>query len=122
MKLAAKFYGPFQVLKRIGEATYRLELPTGSRVHPVFHVSLLKQQVSSKTTAGTAIPEYESEHQALQPQAALDYRGNANNMEVLIHWQGFSPTDATWESISILHERFPEFVLEDKDPRNGGGM
>lgn len=121
MKLAAKFYGPFQVLKRIGEAAYRLELPTG-RVHPVLHVSLLKQQVSSKTTTSTAIPEYESEHQALQPQSALDYRGKANNMEVLIHWQGFSPADATWESISISHERFPEFVPEDKDPLNGGGM
>jgi hypothetical protein len=75
MKLAAKFYGPYQVLERIGEVAHQLELPTSSRLHQIFHLSLLKQQVSSRTTTSTAIPEYASEHQALQ--AALDFHGNA---------------------------------------------
>jgi hypothetical protein len=38
-KLAMKFFGPYKILDRIGAATYRLELPTNSQVHPVFHVS-----------------------------------------------------------------------------------
>ena len=37
-KLAPRYFGPFRVEARIGEAAYRLKLPHGSRIHLVFHV------------------------------------------------------------------------------------
>ncbi|XP_058733354.1 uncharacterized protein LOC131604963 [Vicia villosa] len=41
-KLAKCFFGPFKIIKRVGEVAYMLDLPSSSQVHPVIDVSLLK--------------------------------------------------------------------------------
>lgn len=53
LKLTARYYGPFQIVVRIGRVMFKLQLPEGSKVHLVFHVSLLKK---SRPVAVQAIP------------------------------------------------------------------
>lgn len=41
-KRAKCYYGPFKVIERMGVVSYKLLLLEGSRIHLVFHCSLLK--------------------------------------------------------------------------------
>jgi hypothetical protein len=49
-KLKPKFYGPYKIMHRVGEVAYELELPEGSKIHNMFHVSCLKKVLHIKIT------------------------------------------------------------------------
>ncbi|XP_048231323.1 uncharacterized protein LOC125370332 [Ricinus communis] len=45
-KLAPRYMGPFEIIDRIGEVAYKLDLPPNfSHVHPVFHISMLRKYI-----------------------------------------------------------------------------
>jgi hypothetical protein len=49
-------------------------------------------------------------------------RNNQAATQVLIHWEGLPPADATWEFTDELKLRFPTFNLEDKVGFEGGQL
>jgi hypothetical protein len=110
-KLAPKFYGPYTVLKRVGQVAYQLALPSHSKLHPVFHVSCLKKVIETKCQIQTNLPELDEEGSIwLQPQVVLDQRERRLRQraikEVLIKSKDTTPADATWEPTTIL-QQFP---------------
>jgi hypothetical protein len=89
-KLNQKFYGPFEILQKIGTCAYRLNLPAGSTIHPVFHVSLLKARIGHDQLVSQALPLFENQTETLQlPQKILARRmikrNNTALAQVLIH-------------------------------------
>jgi hypothetical protein len=55
------------------------------------------------------------------PQAVLEIRIKNMKPELLIHWQGLTPTEATWEEEDMIKAQFPEFFLEDTEVVKGEG-
>lgn len=116
-KLNPKFFGPFEVLKKIGTCAYRLNLPAGSSIHPVFHVSLLKARVGKDQAISPTLPLIGSPQEGLQvPQTIVARRmvkkRNSAVTQILVQWRGQEIDDATWEEYSEMAKRYPDFILE----------
>ena len=45
-KHAWRYYGPYKVVKRVGNFSYRLELPNTCSIHPILYVSQLKKELT----------------------------------------------------------------------------
>uniref|UniRef100_M1AIM5 Retrotransposon protein n=1 Tax=Solanum tuberosum TaxID=4113 RepID=M1AIM5_SOLTU len=100
LKLSSKYYGPYLVINRIGLVAYKLALPPSSKVHPVFHVSLLKKKVGSRVVVQSTLPMTNVEGQFLvKPVAILQrqlvQRENSVAIKLLIQWSNLPPEDAT---------------------------
>ncbi|PRQ41877.1 putative nucleotidyltransferase, Ribonuclease H [Rosa chinensis] len=113
-KLSPKYFGPYQVIEKIGKVAYKLELPASARVHPVFHVSLLKKKLgSSVVPSPTLPPSFDSNKSNWVPakvlQRALFKKGNKPEVRWLIQWKNGSEDDATWECAEEFQKRFPDF-------------
>jgi hypothetical protein len=108
-KLLFKYYGPYEVLERIGTVAYRLALPETSRIHPVIHVSQLKKAIGADTQVQNRLP---SPLDVLQVpvrilQRRLRQQGAMAVSQVLVQWSGQPEILATWEDSDELKQRFP---------------
>ncbi|KFY86131.1 hypothetical protein V498_07592 [Pseudogymnoascus sp. VKM F-4517 (FW-2822)] len=109
-KLDFKKLGPFRILKKVSPVNYRLQLPKNSRLHPVFHVSLLEPARGNAPIATDTELQPENEIIEYEVEAILDKRLVGRREEFLIKWKGYEPTDNSWESRGNLS--CPELLAE----------
>uniref|UniRef100_A0A803K5R9 Gypsy retrotransposon integrase-like protein 1 n=1 Tax=Xenopus tropicalis TaxID=8364 RepID=A0A803K5R9_XENTR len=118
-KLGQRFMGPFPILEQINSVTFKLKLPTNLRIHPVFHVSLLKKVVENPFPGRIGAPPEPVTVQGVEEfevQAILDSRYRRGRLQYLVQWKGYTPEDNSWESstnvhapqlIRAFHKKFP---------------
>jgi hypothetical protein len=114
-KLAYKYFGPYKILDKVGQVSYRLELPEGTKVHNVFHVSQLKEFRPDYTPVFAELPKLPLlDSTETAPERILDRRlvkkGNAALPQMLIKWKHLPEDAATWEDWDTLKARFPEVL------------
>lgn len=129
-KLATKYYGPYQIIKKIGMVAYKLQLPATSKIHATFHVSLLKKHYgpSPIATDDTLPQTFDTTGSVMEkvPEKVLEVRSvkqrNAAVVHWLVQWAQQPREDATWESATDIIRKFLQFDPWGQGYLNGGSI
>ncbi|KAI0530941.1 hypothetical protein KFK09_000489 [Dendrobium nobile] len=115
-KLAPRYFGPFEVIEKIGVVAYRLKLPPSETIHPVFHVSQLRRVIGDHIAIPELPPTLTEELEViLEPLELKGVRQKEDETkEVLIQWKNLPDYEATWEPYEMVKQHFSDFHLEDK--------
>ena len=108
-KFMPRWIGPFPVVKMIGEAAVKLQLPDGYRMHDVFHVSLIKPYRARNVAQPSSEPtEWVVDGDMVSPswqvELILLHRGKGSRLEYLVKWAGLDAAHNSWERASDLLE------------------
>jgi hypothetical protein len=102
-KLKPRFYGPYRVIRRVGEVAYELELPEGSKIHNVFHISCLTKAVGKHVTIFEELPPLDEEGQLeLIPEEVLEHRERMLTTSLKILTTSNNPQDSSPSSLFHL--------------------
>ena len=109
-KFKARFIGPFLIEKKISSQAYKLKLPATMKVHPVFHISLLREYHSDNPQQDprddfpvTGEKDYGDDF--FHVEEILDHKvapfplryQKGPALLFKIRWYGYGPKDDTWE-------------------------
>jgi len=97
-KLGPKYFGPFQVVDKIGPVAYKLNLPESSQIHPTIHVFQLKAFVGTLPSQ-PFIPNWLQGTNTTDSKVPIKVlarkmvkRRNASAMQYLVQWDGYLRT------------------------------
>ncbi|GJW06331.1 putative nucleotidyltransferase, ribonuclease H [Tanacetum coccineum] len=117
-KLSPRFIGPFEILERIGEVSYRLALPPQlSHVHDVFHVSLLRgYHYHPLHVASYPFDQIQPDMSlSEEPESILDRQERVMRNKVIpfvkILWKNHPEREATWETEESMRASYPHFFV-----------
>ncbi|GJZ29754.1 putative reverse transcriptase domain-containing protein [Tanacetum coccineum] len=118
-KLAPRYVGPFEILKRIGPVAYRLRLPEElSSVHDTFHVSNLKKCLAD---ANLHVPLNEIKidkilHFVEEPVEIMDREikklKHSKIALVKVRWNSKRGSEFTWEREDHMKSKYPQLFVD----------
>lgn len=117
-KLDWKYIGPYKILAKIGKRAYKLDLPRGINIHPVFHVNLLEKKTADNFDRDPVpVPPITIDgEEEWEVDKILNSRWYRGKPEYLIRWKGFSVAHNSWEpqaNVSNAKEALAKFHNEN---------
>ena len=110
-KLNSMYIGPFRIIEKIGPVAYRLELPSElSRIHNVFHISMLKKYVLDLSHILEALSFELNEDLSfkVQPVGIVDQEikelRNTAILMVKVLWRSDTIEKMTWETEAFIRK------------------
>ncbi len=87
------------MLEKVGTVAYRIDLPLTMKIHPMFHISLLKPYRSDGTVEPPRtvnLPDTVDDTLVYEVETLLDHRDKRNCSRVLtreyvVKWTGYGP-------------------------------
>jgi hypothetical protein len=112
-KLSPRLFGPYQVIERIEEVAYRLQLLARARICDVFHVALLNFFYRTPPTSIVPLPAMRYGHVLPVPLKISKARLNRGTWEILClgktcHHQRL------WEKVDAFKLSYPDIQLKDE--------
>ena len=105
-KLAARNYGPFDIVDQLGPVTFELKLPRSYKVHPVYHASKLlpyhEDTIGNRQPNKPGQVEFEEQPVDYEVESIIDTRIERGKIQYLIKWKHYDDSENTWEPMHHL--------------------
>ena len=114
-KMEDKWFGPFEVIEKVGASAYRLRLPRGwKKVHPVFNIVSLKPAnepvFESQKKPPPPPPIIVDNEEQYEVEKILDSRIHRRRLEYHVKWVGYN--EPTWEKAADVEGTADEAIAE----------
>ncbi|KAG8367350.1 hypothetical protein BUALT_Bualt16G0063000 [Buddleja alternifolia] len=105
--LVRNYEGPYPVVAKVGKVSFQLDLPSTLKIHPVFHVSMLRpyqedEEDLSRGESHQAPPvvtkSFDKEIEEVLSHKVVRRQGVKPTTHYFIKWKGLPESEATWES------------------------
>ena len=114
-KLRPKYIGPYEIIARVGPVAYRLDFPPElSKVHNVFHVSMLRKYIPDPSHVLRDQPVELKDNLTYkeQPIQIVDHREQILRNKVIplvkVLWGNHGIKKATWELEAQMRSQYPQ--------------
>lgn len=110
-KILLRYYGPYEVVEKLGPVAYKLKLPDDRKIHLVFHISRLKKHWGAVVTPHTRLPKVTDDGCSFRmPLKILGIKlvqyGNNRGVEIVVQWKAIQKRKQHGRIMLILESYF----------------